>query len=299
MKDLKGKVAVITGAGSGIGEGIAHAAAEAGMKVVVSDINLASAEKVANDLRESGSEAIAVQADVSDYKAVEAMRELAIKTFGSVYLLVNNAGVWSGKKLTAATLKDWDFIIKINLQGVINGIKAFGELLEQQGEGHIVNNASMGGIISGVGMLEAIKSGKINPESLQKSGEDEVDQGLYMTTKFAVVGLSEALATEVAAKGVGVSLLCPGLVKTNLIDKSASLETGADKADPNKPAPDVDSGISARSVGDMVIDAVRENHFYIITHDDYLEILELRHRSIEEAVVSHAERYGSTRSRNS
>jgi NAD(P)-dependent dehydrogenase (short-subunit alcohol dehydrogenase family) len=272
MQDLEGKVAVITGAGSGIGEGIARAAAAAGMKVVVADIDVKKAQAVAAEL---GEPAIACKVDVSSLSSVEALRDTALQHFGAVHLLCNNAGVWIGALMQHADIKDWQYLINVNLYGVVHGVKAFLPLMIQQGEGHIVNTASMGGLISGP------------PE------------GLYTTTKFAVVGLSEALIMEVADKGIGVSVLCPGLVNTNLITQSFAvrpneLDSGIDH---QQPAPDVASGISPRVVGEQVMDAVREGSFYVITHDDYRDVIAMRHDGILAALDAHAKRYGSTSGR--
>ena len=269
MQDLQGKVAVVTGAGSGIGEGIARAAHAAGMSVVVADIDVEKAQAVAADL---GVNALAVAVDVSDLASVEALRDSAVAHFGSVHLLCNNAGVWIGAMMLEADIKDWQYLINVNLYGVIHGIKAFLPLLVEQGEGHIVNTASMGGLISGP------------PE------------GLYTTTKFAIVGLSESLVMEVADKGVGVSVLCPGLVNTNLITQSFAVRP--DSLDPgiahDQPAPDVATGISPLVVGAQVLDAVREGTFYVITHDDYRDIIAMRHDGILAALDAHTARYGST-----
>jgi len=272
MQDLKDKVAVVTGAGSGIGEGIARAAVAAGMNVVVADIDRANAERVAAEL---GERAVAVAVDVSSLASVEALRDATLAHYGAVHLLCNNAGVWVGALMQEADIEDWKFLIDVNLYGVINGVKAFLPLLIEQGEGHIVNTASMGGLISGP------------PE------------GLYTTTKFAVMGLSEALLLEVANQGVGVSVLCPGLVDTNLITQSCALRAEMVNAgkDHNQPAPDVASGISPGLVGEQVIDAVREGGFYIITHDDYRDILKMRHDGIIDALDANAARYGSTSGR--
>ena len=275
METLEGKTAVVTGAGSGIGAGIARAAAVAGMNVVVADIDQELASAVAQSIISSGGDAIAVRTDVSDLAAMEALREAALKAFGAVHLVCNNAGVWVGAMMAEADIKDWQFLINVNLYGVIHGVKVFLPDLLAQGEGHIVNTASMGGLISGP------------PE------------GLYTTTKFAVVGLSEALLLEVADKGVGVSVLCPGLVATDLINQSAKvrpegLETGIDHG---QPAPDIATGLSPADVGDRVVDAVRDNNFYIITHDDYRDIIAMRHDGILEALDDHARRYGSSSGR--
>lgn len=269
MQDLQGKVAVITGAGSGIGEGIARAAAGAGMQVVVADIDIVKAQQVADDL---GDRAFAVQVDVSNLESVEALRDACLEHFGAVHLLCNNAGVRIGALMKDADIKDWQYQINVNLYGVIHGLKVFLPLLVEQGEGHVVNTASIGGLIAGP------------PE------------GLYSTTKFAVVGLSESLLMEVAEHGVGVSVLCPGLVDTRLIQQSLDVRPGTmdPGIDHHQPAPDTASGISPLTVGEQVIDAVREGGFYIITHDDYREIIAMRHQGILDALDSHAARYGST-----
>lgn len=274
MQNLQSKVAVVTGAGSGIGEGIARAAAEAGMRVVVADIDLDAARAVASDIGEG---AFACRVDVSDLSSVEALRDTALEQFGAVHLLCNNAGVWVGALMIDADIRDWQYQINVNLYGVIHGVKAFLPLLAAQREGHIVNTASMGGLISGP------------PE------------GLYATTKFAVVGLSESLAMEVAELGVGVSVLCPGLVDTRLTTKSfevrpPQMDSGIDHG---HPGPDTASGIPPRVVGDRVIDAVRDGEFYVITHDDYRDIIAMRHQNILDALDSHVRRYGSTSGRDS
>ena len=272
MQELTNKVAVITGAGSGIGEGIARAAAAAGMKVVVADIDLAGASAVADGIGEA---AFACEVDVSSLESVEALRDAALERFGAVHLVCNNAGVWLGALMLEADIRDWQFLVNVNLYGVIHGVKVFLPLLVEQGEGHIVNTASMGGLISGP------------PE------------GLYTTTKFAVVGLSESLLMEVADKGVGVSVLCPGLVDTQLTTKSfevrpEQLDSGIDH---QQPAPDTASGISPLAVGERVIDSVREGDFYIITHDDYRDIIAMRHQGILDALDAHTRKYGSTSGR--
>ena len=272
MQDLQDKVAVITGAGSGIGEGIARAAAAAGMKVVVADIDIEKGQAVADDLTASGTAAIAVAVDVSDLQSVQALKDAALEKFGAVHLLCNNAGVWIGALMQEADIKDWQYLINVNLYGVIHGVQTFLPLLIEQGEGHIVNTASMGGLISGP------------PE------------GLYTTTKFAVVALSEALLMEVAGQGVGVSVLCPGLVATNLITQSFAVRPDALNSgiDHQQPAPDVANGIAPALVGVQVMDAVKEGGFYVITHDDYRDIIKMRHDGIIDALDASTARYGST-----
>jgi len=269
MKDLQGKVAVITGAGSGIGAGIARSCAKEGMKVVVSDINLESAQAIADELKAGGAEAIAVQTDVSKYESVEALAKASVEAFGTVHLLCNNAGVWLGSLTQTASLKDWQWLIDINVYGVIHGVQAFLPILIENGEGHIVNTASLGGLISGP------------PE------------GLYATSKYAVVGMSETLAYEVGAQGIGVSILCPGLVKTNIIaladEKRA--EDGEAEAHNDIAKPQVDEGMCPDEVGRRVIDGVVDNEMYIITHNDHRDFIKMRFDNILDSMDRHAERY--------
>jgi len=269
MKDLMGKVAVVTGAGSGIGKAIAHAAADHGMSVAVADINIANAQLVVDELYAKGVDAIAVDVDVSDIESVRRLRDAAISHFGAVHLLCNNAGVWVGAHMAEADIRDWRYLIDVNLYGVINGVNVFLPDMIAQGTGHIVNTSSMGGLVSGP------------PE------------GLYCTTKFAIVGLSESLLLESVESGVGVSVLCPGLVNTNLITSSSALRPSNlshDKAH-KVAAPDVKSGLSPEEIGRRVLDAVLDDEFYIIPHSDFREILMMRHQGIIDALDRQVARY--------
>jgi NADP-dependent 3-hydroxy acid dehydrogenase YdfG len=191
------------------------------------------------------------------------------EAFGAVHLVCNNAGVWLGALMQEADMKDWKWLMDVNLYGVIHGVHVFLPKLIAQGEGHIVNTASMGGLIAGP------------PE------------GLYCVTKFGVVGLSEALLLEVGDKGVGVSVLCPGLVKTNLLEaeqvRPETLKTGK-KYDVTPP--DVPSGVDPNDIGQRVVDAVIDNEHYIITHNDYREFIKMKFDGIIDAIDRHAERYG-------
>jgi NAD(P)-dependent dehydrogenase (short-subunit alcohol dehydrogenase family) len=247
---------------------MARAAAKAGMNVVVADISEQNAVQVAEELIAMGVQSMAVKTDVSNLQSVEDLAAQAYDKFGAVHLLCNNAGVWIGAMMAKADIKDWQWVINVNLYGVIHGVTTFLPKMLQQGEGHIVNTASMGGLIAGP------------PE------------GLYCTTKFAVVGLTEALFMEVADKGIGVSLLCPGLVKTALLasDKvrPTELKTGVNH---DVELLKIDSGIDPDDVGQRVLDAVESNEFYIITHTDYREYIKMRGDGIIEAMDKHSIKY--------
>ncbi len=253
MEDLQGKVAVITGGASGIGRAVADRAAAAGMQIVLGDIEEGPLEQAVDDLTSSGAEAIGLVGDVSDRAAVEALRDAALDRFGAVHLVHNNAGIGLGGPIWEVTEEDWRWILGVNLWGVIHGVATFTPLLIEQGEGHIVNTASIAGLIVAPFL------------------------GPYNATKQAVVAISETLCKDLQTVGapVGVSVLCPGFVQTRIAE-----------SDRNRPdwAPDrnvtgaaevqgvvqnlVDGGIAPTAVADRVIDAVRSNTFYILTHPE-------------------------------
>ncbi len=198
MKDLGGKVAFITGGGSGIGFGIAKCAAEAGMKVAIADVRADHLEQGLAKLRAAGAQAHGMLVDVADAAAVERAAEETIKVFGKVHLVCNNAGVSIFGPMDAATMDDWRWIMGVNVDGVINGIQSFMPRLKAHGEGgHIVNTASMAGLTA---------AGQITS---------------YVMTKHAIVGLSLALRSEAVPRGVGVLAVCPGAVETPILDKGA------------------------------------------------------------------------------
>jgi NAD(P)-dependent dehydrogenase (short-subunit alcohol dehydrogenase family) len=208
MKELKGKTAVITGAGSGIGRGIAHALAEVGTNIVVSDINGKTAQQVRSEVEQLGVKAIAAITDVRSREAVEQLAHDAYSAFGAVDILCNNAGVsWRPMRtIDYATEEDWRFIVDVNLWGVVHGIDAFlPRMRKQAGEKHIVNTSSLAALMPFAGHAP------------------------YSAAKSAVAIMSEAIAEELAPDGFGVTILCPNWTATNIAQNSAAhdLERGS------------------------------------------------------------------------
>ena len=263
MKDLNGKVAVITGAASGIGLALAEACLAEGMAVVMADVEVDKLEAEAARLGAAG-KVSAFTCDVSSSDDVAALRDHAVATFGGVHLLANNAGVASGRRNVDATPGDLDWVIGVNILGVSYGVAAFAKLMIDQGEGHIVNTASEAGLTA-TPML-----------------------GSYHTTKYAVVGLSESLAMELEGTGVGVSCLCPELVNTKIFESTRNAPASANLP---KPAPVPMEGLEKmmgtvaadpKVVAAQVIYAVKANQFWILTHSKTHGRMRARNRNLEE-----------------
>lgn len=253
MDKLEGRVAVVTGGASGIGRALGVRFAGDGMKVVLADIDEADLASSVAELRSSGAEAIGVRTDVAVASEVEALRDAALEAFGAVHVVCNNAGVGTGGPLWTVPLESWKWMLGVNLWGVIHGVHAFTQLLVDQGEGHIVNTASAAGIVSAPFL------------------------GPYVTSKHAVVALSESLALDLAGTGVGVSALCPMWVRTRIHEsqRSAPPEVVAADAARSVPMGDgigllaavIESGLDPRIVATMVADAIRSGTFYVLPHD--------------------------------
>jgi len=254
VENLDGKVAVITGGASGIGRAVADRAVAEGMKVVLADIEKRPLEVAVDDLAANGAEALGVVTDVSDAASVQALRDRALDRFGAVHLVHNNAGIGLGGPIWEVSEADWRWILGVNLWGVVHGVATFTPLLIEQGEGHIVNTASVAGLIAAPFL------------------------GPYNATKQAVVAISETLYKDLQAVGapVGVSVLCPGFVQTRIAESERNRPEWA-VADHEVPGAEevrgvvrslVDGGIAAARVADRVIDAVLGNTFYILTHPE-------------------------------
>ncbi len=270
MQDVQGRVAVITGAASGIGRGMAESFGAAGMKLVLADVDADRLGQVARELEKTGAEVLPVKTDVSRQTEVDALARRAIDAFGAVHVVCNNAGVAHGGVPTwESTLHDWEWIVGVNLMGVVHGVRTFTPLLLEQGEGHIVNTASMAGLISGGG------------------------NALYGVTKHAVVALSEALFNELAAQErarVRVSVLCPGWINTQILQSSQRNQPEAVRhhLPEIRTSPEAEirrkmvesllaGGLDPRHVGDLVLDAIREERFWILTHPAWKSMI--RHRA--------------------
>ncbi|MFI5316805.1 MAG: SDR family NAD(P)-dependent oxidoreductase [Myxococcota bacterium] len=269
MRDVSGRVAVITGGASGIGRGMAAVFAAAGMKLALADIDEARVVETARELEKSGAEVLPVRADVSVQAEVDLLARRTLDRFGAVHVVCNNAGVAHGGVPTwESTLHDWEWIVGVNLMGVVHGVRTFTPiLLAQGGESHIVNTASMAGLISGAG------------------------NALYGVTKHAVVALSEALFNELRAANasVHVSVLCPGWINTEILRSSERNQP--DDVRRNRPevrtTPESEirrkqvesmlvSGLSPTKVGELVLAAIRDQRFWILTHPEWKGAI--RHR---------------------
>lgn len=250
MRELFGKVAFITGAASGIGLGIAHALARRGMKIVLADIEREALDRARRDLEERQAEVIAIELDVSDRSAVAGAANAAIAAFGKVHVLCNNAGVSRGVPLDAATGADWDWVVGVNLGGAINGLLAFVPHIKSHGEGgHIVNTSSMSGLRYSPGR----------------------GQGIYSTTKHALIGMSEALASDLAPYDIGVSVLCPSFVRTQMPHSGRNRPARFGGAQVQQRRADDPLLIGAKTgkdpdlVGDYVATAIERNQMYVLT----------------------------------
>jgi NAD(P)-dependent dehydrogenase (short-subunit alcohol dehydrogenase family) len=255
MQELGGKVAVVTGGASGIGLAMAQRFAGEGMKVVLADVEEQALGKAVAEMSERGADVLGVPTDVSDADAVARLRDETLSKHGKVHLICNNAGVGGGGLLWETSLEDWQWVLGVNLWGVVHGIRTFVPVMIEQDEpAHVINTASIAGLISPPGI------------------------GIYNATKHAVVALSETLHLELMMRGakVKVSVLCPAWVRTNIADadrnRPEALRPGA--AEPSAEVQAVDqamrqviaTGMPPSEVADKVLEAVRAEQLYILTH---------------------------------
>ncbi len=269
LKDFKDKVAVITGAADGIGRGLAEKAVNEGMKVVLADIEIEALRNTEKYLQNKGGEVYSVVTDVSKVEQVQNLAEKTMQKFGTVDLLVNNAGVSDGGQIKEHTLADWQWVIGVNLWGVIHGIHCF--LPHMQGkdtECHILNTASIEGLWS--------RSGSAG----------------YQATKHAIVVISEVLKMELAAESskVGVSVLCPGGVNTRIVEsgRNRPVELSNPPQEPTEQQLKMmelakqifANSMSPLTVADITFEAIARDKFYILTHPDLKPMVQMRHDKI-------------------
>ncbi len=267
MKDFHGKTAVVTGAASGIGSGIARSLAGAGMNVALLDIQERALDELRRQIESSGGRAIALFADVSDAGSLAAAAQRAEDAFGRIHVAVNNAGVaMHGTPLEEIELQDWNWVIGVNIYGVIHGIRTFVPMIRKHGEGgHVVNTASIGGLQMRPGW----------------------NTGAYSMTKYAVVALSEALEQELAGSGIGVSVLCPASVRTAIYDSARNRPVrlgGPFRREQQHFLKDVIAdGLAPEQVGERLLRAIRDDEFFVLTHAEPRQSIEARHRRIMDA----------------
>lgn len=262
MRELSGKVAVVTGGASGIGRGMVLAFADAGMHVVIADVEIGAAEKVADEARTRGVKALAVASDVARLDSVEALAGRVYQDFGAAHVLCNNAGVAVFGPLEEMRAADWRWVLDVNLEGVANGLQAFlPRMKAQAGEKHVVNTAS----IAGIGALPGI--------------------GIYTATKYAVVGISETLRLEGAAWGLGVSVLCPGMVRTRIFESQRNRPAQLGESKPTTLTAGSGGGLLATMLDPLVVgrrvrSAVQNDELYVFTHPETRAIFERRAAAI-------------------
>lgn len=272
MRDFEGKTAVITGAASGIGQALVRHCAEKKMQVALADIDRSGLARFEKILRDTGADVLAVPTDVSKKEDIRALKEIVCDRFGGVDLLFNNAGIGAGASLWESTQEDCQWIMDVNLWGVMHCIREFlPEMIRRKIPGYIINTSSIAGLST------------YHPSAL------------YQITKHAVVALSEQLYHDLTIRGVdiGVSVLCPGFVNTRIMDSERSRPKRYTNAPadlrPNPGAAQMEKafqqmikdGMSPKEVASIVFDAIEENRFYILTHPDLKPLIDLRLQDIQ------------------
>jgi NAD(P)-dependent dehydrogenase (short-subunit alcohol dehydrogenase family) len=270
VREFAGRVAVVTGGASGIGLGLARRFAAEGMKVVIGDVEAPALDAALDVLKADGADVHGVITDVSDAEQVDALADATLERFGAVHLVCNNAGVGGGGLSWEMPLSTWEWVLGVNLWGVVHGIRTFVPLLLQQDEGYVVNTASLAGLVAGPFMAP------------------------YNASKHAVVAMSETLHHELALMGakVGVSVLCPGWVDTRIADaarnRPASLtpegESAGLGADFLKTV--LAQGMPPAEVADKVLAAINDEQFWVLPHDDqdprWVDVVDRHLQSLRE-----------------
>jgi NAD(P)-dependent dehydrogenase (short-subunit alcohol dehydrogenase family) len=272
MREFKGKTSFVTGAASGIGFGMARAFAQAGMKVMLADVERGALDQALEDLGEFGGDVRGIRCDVTDPDSVERAAQATFAAFGKVHVVCNNAGVAAGGGIDHISVDNWRWVVEVNLMGVVYGVRSFLPHMRAHGEGgHIVNTASMAGMVNGMGFSP------------------------YAASKFAVVAISEGLAMQLKPLGIGVSVLCPDFVRTRIGESGRNrLERygQAQTLDPNSPAAamiaeikrQIEAGLDPAEVAVRVLDAIRAEELYIFTHPNMREAVDGRFAAIQAAM---------------
>ena len=283
MRDLKGKVAVVTGAASGIGRAMAERFAREGMKIVLADVEAGPLAQARDEIGRGGVEAIAVPTDVSRWEQVEALATRTFETFGTAHVVCNNAGIGaSGAPAWETSLADWQWTLGVNLWGVIHGVRAFVPRLVEQGEGHVVNTASIAGLVTVPGMAP------------------------YCVTKQGVVAISECLHHDLTLRAGGkvkVSVLCPAWVKTKISESERNRPASLPRAERKESSDQekviegavraaVAMGIPPEVVAEKVLHAIVEERFWIITHSKTKKMIERRMRGILDDTIPEYDAFG-------
>lgn len=264
MQQFEGRVAVVTGAASGIGLATATRFAQEGMRVVLADIERAPLDTAVAKLTADGHEAIGVPTDVSRVDEIQRLADASLAAFGRVNVVHNNAGVVRAGRLEELTIADWEWVLGVDLWSVIYGVKTFLPLIREAGEGHIVNTASSAG-------LQA--SPNIAP---------------YNVAKFGVVALTETLHQELSAEesAIGASVLCPGAIATRITESERNRPDSAPETETNErfgasASEIVAAGHSPESVAELIVDAIRTKQFWILTHPKWIDVLRKRVEGME------------------
>jgi NAD(P)-dependent dehydrogenase (short-subunit alcohol dehydrogenase family) len=272
MRELSGRTAFITGGASGIGLELGRAFAEAGMKVMLADVETSALERAVASLREVTSDIRGVACDVADADSVERAAQATFDAFGHVHVVCNNAGVAAGGGIDTISLDNWRWVIDVNLMGVVHGIRTFLPHLRAHGEGgHIVNTASMAGMNGGLGFSP------------------------YTASKFAVVAMSEGLSVQLKPHGIGVSVLCPSFVRTAIGDSGRNRPARYGQPQPLDPASPaglmvaeiarrLEAGLDPSDVAARVVTAIRNDELYIFTHPNMRDEVDARFAAIQAAM---------------
>ena len=276
--NIDGKIAVVTGGGNGIGKEIALALAREGADVVIADLNDESMQTVCSEIESLGRKTLAIKTDVPKQEAVQNLYEKSIEGMGHVDILVNNAGIHMSGAFNKTKLEDWKRIMDINLWSVIYGVHTFLPHFEERGSGYFINTGSIAG-------LTGVEDSSVP----------------YTTTKFGVVGMSESLAFNLHGSGIGISVVCPSLVQTRILEDELKVDSESDKAKIREKLLGALKGkawnefpgmagkvVMPEEVANLTIKAVREDRFLITTHADTMDIVQERVDDIQSLIARKA-----------